>query len=305
MHRQHALVGVLRGNHRGAHRFAYCMELVVTGDLLDDAAAILLEQHEVPHVVQKQFGLEKAADHCFQLHLKARAIVFVGDGAPRQHALRVGGERADTSCQTIAHHQGDIAVEQVADLVLVGLQLLEGIPHIRLRIGGVLQLDDGQRQAIHEDDHVGPARLLGAGDGELVDHQEVVVAGLHEVDAVRQVGLFLIALRELHQHTVQQQPMHAAVAHHPVRLADRLQRVGGLLQCRGREVGVDAGQGRQQALPQHHLPMVGALWRVAVRRDVRAVGDTPAGLLEPAQAEVFELLFVHGTGRNGRLSGLR
>ena len=91
-HLNHALADVLRGNHRGPHGLAHRVELMVAGDLLDEGVTVLLEQHEVAQVVQKQLRLEEATHHRLQLHLQARPVVLVGDGAPGQHALRVGGE---------------------------------------------------------------------------------------------------------------------------------------------------------------------------------------------------------------------
>ncbi|MNP63921.1 hypothetical protein D3C76_1593710 [compost metagenome] len=74
---KHTFIRILGGNHRGAHGLANRMELVISGNLFDDAVAILLEQDEVPHVIQKQLRLEKATHHRLQLHLQARTIVFV------------------------------------------------------------------------------------------------------------------------------------------------------------------------------------------------------------------------------------
>ncbi|MNK72500.1 hypothetical protein D3C87_919790 [compost metagenome] len=291
-HLQHALVSILRGNNRGAHRLAHRVKLVIARNLLDDGVAILLEQYEVAHVIQEQFGLEETANHCFQLHLQTRPVIFVGDGAPGQHALRVRGERADACSPAIAHHQGGVAVEQVANLVLVGLQLVEGIPHVGLLVGGVFQLHHGQRQTVHEGDQVWSARLPAASDGELVYHQKVIVAGLGKVDEVDQIGLFLVASHKLHQQAIQKQAMHAAVAHHHLQLAHRLQSMRRLLQGRRRDLRVDPGQCGHQALAQHHLPVIGALRGAAIRRYIRAVGETPAGLLKPAPTQFFELLFV-------------
>ena len=59
--------------------------------------------------------------------------------------------------------------------------MVEGGPHIRLFVGGVLQFDDYQRQAVDEKHDVGPAGALFPLHGELVDGQEVVVGGGVEV----------------------------------------------------------------------------------------------------------------------------
>ena len=65
---------------------------------------------------------------------------------------------------------------------LVGLELLERRPDGRILVGGVLQLDDDQREAGDEQRHVRPALVLGPLAPELADGEEVVVRRRGEVD---------------------------------------------------------------------------------------------------------------------------
>ena len=179
------------------------MKLVVAGDFLDDRVAVLFEKHKVADVVEEQFRRKKAAHHGFQFQLQAGTVVLVGDGAPGQHAFGIGRKRAHARRPAIADHQSFIAVEQVADLFLVGLQLVECVPDVGLLVGRVLQLQHRQGQAIDEDHQIAAPGLLVAGNGELVDHQELIVAGIGEVNQMHQIGFLFIPYRELHFHTRQ------------------------------------------------------------------------------------------------------
>ena len=145
----------------------------------------------------------------------------MGNRPPRLHALLVRRERPQPCRKAIADHHGHVGVEQVANLFLVGLYLVEGIPDVGLLVGGVLQLDHCQRQAVDEGHQVRTARLFGAGHGELADQQEVVVARVREVDQVDQIGALFLAFGELDRDAGQQKPMHAAVAGDQQRLTHR------------------------------------------------------------------------------------
>ena len=68
------VVAAARGrDHRGLHRLAHRVELVIAGDLLDDAVVALLEQDEVAQVIQQQLGREEAAHHLLQLEFQQAA----------------------------------------------------------------------------------------------------------------------------------------------------------------------------------------------------------------------------------------
>jgi hypothetical protein len=62
--------------------------------------------------------------------------------------------------RAVGDHQHLVVLEQVRDLRLVGLDLLEGLPDVGVHVGRVLQLDDHQRQAVHEEHDVRPAGVV-------------------------------------------------------------------------------------------------------------------------------------------------
>ena len=84
----------------------------------------------------------------------------------------------------------------------------------------------------------------------------------------------------------------ALTRHLAKRRVIRLQRMDGLLQRGSWNLRVNPCQSGQEALSQNDLAVVSALGCAAIRRNIRAVGKLPANLLEPAQAQLFELLFV-------------
>ncbi len=194
------------------------MELVIAGDLLHQPRLARLEQDEVAQVVEQQVWGEEASDHLFQLELKQRPVVLAAHRAPGQEALAVGGERAHPRVQAVGDHQRLIADEQVGNLVLVGLQLLEGRPDVGLLVGEVLQLDHRDGQAVDEADEVRAARLLAALHGELVDHQKLVVLRLREVDEAHAVAALASVGRHLHRNALQQRLVEAAVVQQERRL---------------------------------------------------------------------------------------
>ena len=79
------------------------------------------------------------------------------------------------ACDAVGDDQRLVGGEQRRDLRLVGLELVEGAPDGGVLVGGVLQLDDRERQAVDEQHDVRPALVLALDDGELVDRQPVVV----------------------------------------------------------------------------------------------------------------------------------
>ncbi len=83
------------------------------------------------------------------------------------------------ACSAIRNDQGFVVDKQGGDFVLVGLQLVESRPDGGVLIGGVLELDHRQRQAIDEDDHIRAAVdvvvLVAASHRKLVDRQPVVI----------------------------------------------------------------------------------------------------------------------------------
>ncbi len=111
--------------------------------------------------------------------------------APRQEALAVGRERTHARVQAIGDHQRLVEHEQVGNLGLVGFELIEGRPDIRLLSRRVLEFDHRNRQAVDEAHQIRAARLLGALHRVLIHHQKAVVLRMLEVDQAHTVAALL------------------------------------------------------------------------------------------------------------------
>ncbi len=288
-----ALIGLTGGDHGGTHRLPHGMELVVAGDLLDQGVGVALEEDEVAQVVEQQFAIEETAHQGFQLPLQQRLVVLVPEGAPGHEALLVGRQRADPGVVAIADDHRLIGDEQLGNLVLVGLDLVEGVPDIDVLGAWALELQHRQRQAVDETHDIGAAQLAAALQGELVDGAKVVGRELGEIHQQRPVMDDLVVALVLHGHTVQQQAVKGAIADHHVeafRLAHHRQR---LLDGIIGQVRVKPPNRRLQIANQQHLAVVGPFRREGSRRDIRPVGDLPATLGEPLKAEPFQLILGH------------
>ena len=93
----------------------------------------------------------------FQLGRALGGDVSPVDRPPGHEPLPVGGERADAGLQAVGDDQHLVEGEEAGDVLLVGLELVERPLDRGVLVAGVLQLDDGQRQAVDEDDDVGAA----------------------------------------------------------------------------------------------------------------------------------------------------
>ncbi len=201
-----------RGNQRHADRFPHAVELVVADALLYQPVAVLLEEDEIEEVIQEEVRAEEAAHDGFQLKFQPGPVVLVRDGAPGQEPLRRRSERADPGVGSVADDQGLIEHQQVLKLGLVGLELVVSLPDAGALVGGILQLEEPERQAIDEDDDVRPARLLAAGHSELIDDQKVVVLRGVEINELGVVDFLLAgSIGELDFDALHQQPVEGSV----------------------------------------------------------------------------------------------
>ena len=66
------------------------MELMITGDFLDQTIAILFKQHKMADVIEQQFPVKEAFHDFFQLKLKQGLVVLVLDRALGQKAFLIG-----------------------------------------------------------------------------------------------------------------------------------------------------------------------------------------------------------------------
>ncbi len=204
----------LRGANGLGHRHLDGVVLVVTRHLLGyRAAAIVVEYDKVPHQGQEPVGRADALQHHLQLGHAWVGQGLAGDGAPRLEPLPPSGEGTDARLGPVGDHEHFVHGEESGQLSLVGLELLPSGPDGGVLVGGVLELDDAQGQAVDEEYDVGTAGVLILPDGELVDGQPVVVGGIVEVDDPRlrpEDGAVSRAV--LHRHAVHQHPVGCAVA---------------------------------------------------------------------------------------------
>ena len=270
------------------------MELVVPGHLLDQlAAAVVVEDDEVPDQGQEAVRLADTLQHDLQLGHAGVGQGFAGDGAPGLEPLSARAQSADAGIQAVGDHQNPVHGEQGRQFGLVGLELLPGGPDRDVLVGGVLQLDDAQGQAVEEQDDVGAAGVPVLGDGELVDRQPVVVVRFVEVD---DLGLVppdgAVAGPVLHVDAVDQHPVEGPVPGlqgHAFRVGqlaeDVFQRCGG-------QGHVQPGQCVPQVSLQDHLAVVAALRTRCVRGDVRPVRCLPAEGSKPVKGGGFDGGFI-------------
>jgi hypothetical protein len=87
-------------------------------------------------------------------------------------------ERADARGDAVGDDEGRVRGKEGRHLGVVSLKLLERAGDRGVLVRRVLELDDGERQAVDEEDDVRAPGVLFLARGKLVDRQPVVVSGL-------------------------------------------------------------------------------------------------------------------------------
>ena len=168
---------------RLAHGRLNCMELVIPGHYLGQlAAAVVLEDDEVPDQRQKPLPLARPGQHHLQLGKVGVGQRLATHRAPRLEPLASGGEGAHPRVDSVRGDEQRVEREQVREFGLVGLDLIPGRPHRGLLVRRVLELDQTKRKTIDEQHDVRPPLVLTLDDSELVDGEPVVVCGVLVVD---------------------------------------------------------------------------------------------------------------------------
>ncbi len=290
-------VRLRRGRARAQRLLNGCVDrviLVVPRHLLDQhAVAGVLEDDEIADQVEEARRIEDPLDH----HLELAEVLVVqrraADRPPRHEALAVRGQAADACVNPVGDDQRLVEGEQGLDLLLVGLELVEGRPDGGLLVRRVLQLHHRQRQAVHEEHHVRAALVAPLHHGELVHRQPVVVSGLiviqhaHQVAAERAVGPEVLHRHPLHQHAVGRVVVRGQGGPvGPGQLA-----VGLIQRGRGR-LRVELRQRVPQPPRQHGLAVVVALRGRLPRRDLRPEPHRVAQPVQPPQRGLFDLRLV-------------
>ena len=210
------------------------------------------------------------------------SIVFPGG-----EALAGGGQAANLGLGAVGDHQQLVEREEAGDLGLVGLELLPGGVDGGFGVGGVLELDDGEGEAVDEEEDVRAALGLAL-DCELVDGEPVVVGGVVEVDKADELAARLAVAHDLDGDALDEERVEGAVGVDEGggiglgRLAERL-----LAGFRGGG-GVEAGDGGLEAAGKDDVAVVGALGGGFAGGDVGAVEDLPADLGEPFEGGFFD-----------------
>ncbi len=295
---------VLEG--RGPQRLAHCglhgVELVVAGDLLLQApAAVVLEHDEVPHQVEEPPVIAHPLHQHLELRQRQVCELLAGDGAPRLEPLAARGQRPEPGLQPVGHHHRRIHREQPRQVVLVGLELVPRRPDGGVGVGRVLEFDHPERQPVDEQHDVGAPFGLVLNDGELVDCQPVVVGGVVEVDhpSLRAPDPRAVAVLDVHAFH------HHAVEGPVAGLHGRSLRAGQAPNCIAQRLGgqprIEPCQRIPQCRGQHHGAVVGSLRRSRLRVDLRPMGDGPAQFAEPAERSGLDV----GLGEPGHAARAR
>ena len=270
----------------GGQRLPHRVELVVACELLGLHDAVDdLEGYVVGHEVEEAIGGERASDHHLQfgaLHVvEGRAV----DRAPGCKAVEACRQGADARLGAVADDHRLVEAQQLGRLGIVvadlGVRPLQG----GLGVSRALQLQERERQAVHEDHHVGTdhVALVGPLDDELVGDEEAIGLGVGAVDQVDGDRARLAVAHDLDGNARHEEGVKGAVVLDHVLGRGGEDGADGRVDHVGRGVRVDGGQRAAQLGLQDSLPVARARAHRAVRGERVARDRTPAGQLEPRQ----------------------
>ena len=162
-----------------------------------------------------------------------------------------------------------------------------------MKIGRVLQLDEGERQAVDEDDEIGPAGFGRTADRKLVDDEKFVggEALRGEIDEPKVIVFYRVALPPAHAHTGEKQAVKVTIALFGDGVIELAQSLHRLVEHSRRHTRIKPRQRTRKASDQDHLAIVCPFRRRAVVRDVGPEDRLPATFAKPAEALSFELVF--------------
>ena len=166
---------------RRAHR----VKLVVAGDLLGRRAARILEGDEAPEQFEEAALFERAFDEHPQFGVEGRRQLLALDSAPGLEPFEAGSERSEPRAHAVRDRQHRVMNEERRRFRLAGLQLAQGRREGGALVGGALELEDGERQPVDEDDDIGAAFVAVLPNGELVDGDPVVRVRIVEIHDLR------------------------------------------------------------------------------------------------------------------------
>ena len=300
---------MLRRSQRLADRRLDRVELVVSRHLLGEPpAAVVLEHDEVAQEGEEAPLLEHPLDRHLDLGEEHRGQLLAGDGAPRLEPLPPRGEGAEPGLDAVRHREYRVEGEQRGQLGLVGPELLPGAAQRRVLVRRVLQLDDGERQAVDEQHDVGAAREVALDHGELVDREPVVVRGRLEVEHLHLRASDRAALvAVLHRDPVHRHAVERAVAGFQGRSFGAGQLAEGIVQRLGGQIRVQAVEGVSHHRREDRV-RVARPQRVRSGRHVGSADHAVAERPEPVERGLLDDRFgegVHPGGSARRLTVTR
>ena len=252
-----------------------------------------LEDDKMPDHIQQRLLIEQSLNQRLQLRLVLRVHDMGAIHAfPFHKAGIIAGDRPRPGKPAVADHQKGVRPEQRGDNLLVGLQLLEGRPHVRLFIRRIFEFDHHQRQPVDKQHDIRALVRVIFHHRVLVNRQEFVVFRPRKIHQPRLIRARLALPRaKLHIHPFRQQAVEGFV------VVDRRQRLAaqrffeGLFTRFGGEMRIEALDRRPQPPLQDHIPI--AALRLRPFRQIRAEHNRVAVLVpQHFEGHLFDLGFV-------------
>ena len=271
------------------------VELVVARHLLrEPARAIVLEHDEVAEEGEKAARLERPLDRHLELGEEYGSQLLARDRAPGLEPLPSAGESAEPGLDPVRYREHRVEGEEGGHLLPVGPELLPGAADGCVLGRRVLELDDGERQAVHEQHDVGATLVVVLDHRELVDREPVVVGRPLEVEHPHRCSPDRAAAGAvLHRHPGHGHAVEGAVAGFQGRPFGACQLAEGVVQGLGGQVRVEAGEG-----PPHHgrkeRVRVALPERVRPGRHVRPPDHVVAERPEPVERRLLHHRLGHG-----------
>lgn len=270
-------------------------ELVVAGVDLCEGGAAVLEEDEVLEVFGEAGRVEEAVDEDVEFGYGLGGGGVTVDGAPGHEVFPAGGERSGAGLDAVGDDEDLVGGEEGGDLLFVGLELVVGGPDVGGGVGGVFEFDDGDGQAVDEDDDVGPTVTAVLRDGVLVDGEPFVVLGGGGVeDTDGGAAAAAVAVTVFNGDALGEVLVEGAVVLDEGWGGGAKDFPEGLVERLPREVGVDAGDGVLQPSGEEGLVVTVAFRVYSVGGDAGAVEDGVAHLRKPGERRRLDLVLGEG-----------
>lgn len=280
------------GGHRFLHRLADGEVLVIPGQNLNRLLGVAGKEDEILQNVQQPLPLEHTLVEGVKLGIGGVLIAAVF-GLPLHEAVQAGGDGARPVGGQVADNADGVVDKQGGDVLDVVAQLVVGVLHPRVLLGGAFQLHDHQGQAVEEQNHV---RAAGAAVFDvciLVYHIEGVVVRVLVVHQADQGGALLPLGEILHLYAVLEIPRENPVLLHQTAAVKVFQLCHGFLNGLLGQVPVQA----HQAVQQHRVQQ-----RAGAVRPVQ-VGGVDVGVAHLGE-ELDDGGFVGGFGEGHKITSI-